>query len=141
MIDFTSWYSILNHFKLQQFNIISFFSLSKVTLMSSTYIDYLKYRYKSNTFSKIRLILTNFWKSGHLFFLHQRCPPISVYSSRISCGTYVSISVTHVSNRLRFNTFFTFILSFEDGISNEWSSLPLKSRHILKKFSKILKWL
>ena len=46
MIYFTSLYSVLKHFKLQQFNIISF--LSKVTPMSSTYIDYLKYRYKSS---------------------------------------------------------------------------------------------
>ena len=46
MINFTSLYSVLKHFKLQQFNIISF--LSKVTPMSSTYIDYLKYRYKSS---------------------------------------------------------------------------------------------
>ena len=42
------------------------------------------------------------------------------------------ISVAQVSNTLRFDTFFTFILSFEDGISmellhgisNEWTSLP-----------------
>ena len=46
MINFTSLHSVLKHFKLQQFNIISF--LSKVTPMSSTYIDYLKYRYKSS---------------------------------------------------------------------------------------------
>ena len=70
MIDSTSLYSILKHFKLQQFNIISF--LSKVTPMSSIYIDYLKYRYKSS-------------------------------------------KLYHVSNRLRFDTFFTFIHSFENG--------------------------
>ena len=29
------------------------------------------------------------------------------------------ISVAHVSSRLRFDTFFTFILSFENGISYE----------------------
>ena len=46
MINFTSLHSVLKHFKLQQFNIISF--LSKVIPMSSTYIDYLKYRYKSS---------------------------------------------------------------------------------------------
>ena len=47
------------------------------------------------------------------------------------------ISVAHVSNRLRFDTFFTFILSFENGISNEWPSLPYKSRHILDKNSQM----
>ena len=41
----------------------AFFSLSKMTPMFSTYIDYLKYRYKkSNKFSKMRLIFTNFRK-------------------------------------------------------------------------------
>ena len=44
-------------------------------------------------------------------------------------------SVAHVSNRLRFDTFFTFILSFENGISNDWPALPSKSRHILDKNS------
>ena len=28
--------------------------------------------------------------SGHIFFLHKRCPPISIYWSVISCGTHVS---------------------------------------------------
>ena len=35
--------------------------------MPATYLDCLKYRYKSNKFLKIRLILTNFCKSGHIF--------------------------------------------------------------------------
>ena len=56
---------------------LSFFSLSKVTTMCSTYLEYLKYRYESKKFSKIRLILANFLKSGHLWladnFLHQWC--------------------------------------------------------------------
>ena len=34
------------------------------------------------------------------------------------------IGVVHVSNRLRFDTSFTFIFSFKNGISNEWNSLP-----------------
>ena len=78
---------------------LSFCSFSNLTPMSSTYLDYLKYRYKSNKFSKMRPIFTNFRKSGHLqlvdtFFLHQRCPLISIY---------LSLSVAHVSNRLRFD--------------------------------------
>ena len=44
---FINWYFVFQQFKLQQFN-ISFFSLSKVTPMSCTCLDYLKYRYKSN---------------------------------------------------------------------------------------------
>ena len=66
--SFSSWYFVLKHFKLHQFNIISFFLffLSKVTPMSSNYFDYLNYRYKSDKYSKIRLILPNFQKSGHL---------------------------------------------------------------------------
>ena len=56
MIDFTGWYFILKHFKLQQFYIISFFLFFDQSdpTMSSTYLDYLKYRYNSNKFSKIR---------------------------------------------------------------------------------------
>ena len=34
--------------------------------MSSTYLDYLEYRYKSNEFSKMRLMLPNFCKTGRL---------------------------------------------------------------------------
>ena len=114
MIDFTNWYFILKHFKLEQFNIISFFSLSKVTPMSSTYLDYLKYRYKSNKFSKVRLILPNFRKSGHLQLAKKFFPMVSA-NWRENCSIYSShivrdacISVTHVSNRLRFDTFFYF---------------------------------
>ena len=66
----SNFFSQLKHFNLQQFSIISFFLsffvLSKVTLIPSTYLDYLKYRYESNDFSKKGLILPNFSKSGHL---------------------------------------------------------------------------
>ena len=81
MIDFTSWFSILKHFK---FQLLSFFSFPKVTPMCSTYIGYLKYRYQIKSEKWTPLI------SGHIFFLHQRCPPISIYSSLIPCGTHVS---------------------------------------------------
>ena len=55
----------LKQFKLQQFNIISFF-LFFFQSNPNVYLDYLEYSYKSNKFSKIRLILSNFPKSGHL---------------------------------------------------------------------------
>ena len=71
MIDFTSSYFLLKQsyflFKLQQFNMISFFP------SFSFYLDYLKYRYKSNECSKIRLILPK-WTlliSGQLFLKQQ----------------------------------------------------------------------
>ena len=68
MIDFTSWYFVLKHFKLQQFNTISvFLFFIQSDPMSSTYLDYLKYRYKGNKLSKIMLVLPNFPKSEHLF--------------------------------------------------------------------------
>ena len=66
MMDFTSWYLVLKHFKLQQFNIVFFFLFFVQSDPDvSTYLDYLKYRYKSNKFWKIRLILSNFPKGGH----------------------------------------------------------------------------
>ena len=67
--------------------------------MSSTCLDYLRYRYKSNEFSKIRLILPNFWKSGHLLLADNFFVPMvfanwrenySICSSLISCRTHVS---------------------------------------------------
>ena len=125
MIDFTSWYFILKHFKLEQFNIISFFSLSKVTPMSSTYLDYVKYRYKSNKFSKVRLILPNFRKSGHLQlakFFFQWCPLIGertvVSIHLISCGTHVSAWHMYRTGG-DLILFFTFILSFKNDVTNE----------------------
>ena len=120
---------------MQQLNIISFFLFflqSYPSKMSCTYLDYLKYRYKSNKFSKIRLILSNFRKSGHLwladnFFFaptgsanwRKNC---SIYSSLISCETNVSTWHMYWTGwDLIF--LFTFILSFENGISKKSSPI------------------
>ena len=43
------------------------------------------------------------------------------------------INMAHVSNRLKFDTFFTFILSFENGFSDNWTSLTSKNRHLFDK--------
>ena len=46
------------------------------------------------------------------------------------------LSVAHVSNRLRFGPFFTFTLSFENDISNEWiSHCHKKNCHLFDKNS------
>ena len=50
--------------------------------------------------------------------------------------TYTSMA--HISNRLRFDTFFTFIFSFENGISKGWTSLPQKKKcHLFDKNSEM----
>ena len=79
--------------------------------MSSTYLDYLKYRYKSNKFLKIRLILPNFRKKntpliGGKNFLYQWCPLIGerivvsidlLYRAGHMYQRGTCISVSHVS--------------------------------------------
>ena len=46
--------------------------------------------------------------------------------------------MAHVSNRLKFDTFFTLILSFENGISNERTSLPQKEKKVVSCRTKTL---
>ena len=84
MLNFTGWYFVLKHFKLQQFNIMSFhFFLSflcpmwpwclPLTLTTSN-IDI-----KVITFLKIGLILPNKKRTPLIsgkFFFHQQCPLI-----------------------------------------------------------------
>ena len=72
VIDFTSWYFVLKHFKLQQFNIISFFLFFvQSDPMSDIGIKEI-FKNKANIaqLSKKRkpLISRDFF-----FFLHQRC--------------------------------------------------------------------
>ena len=44
----------------------------------------------------------------------------------------ICVNMAHVSNRaLKFDTFFTLILSFGNGISNEWTSLPQKEKKVV----------
>ena len=50
----------------------------------------------------------------------------------------ICVNMTHVSNRFKFNTFFTLILSFENGISNEWTSLPQKEKKVVTWSTKTL---
>ena len=69
------------------------------------------------------------------FYLQQRCPPISIYSSLISCGTHVS--VWHMCLTGWDLILFLLYFSFEYGISNEWPLLPWKSRYILDKVSQM----
>ena len=92
MIDFTRWYFLLKHLT----SFLSFFSLYKVTPMSSTYLDYLKslkiFENKANLaqLSKKPSLLI----SGSIFFAltvsanwRDNC---SIYSSLISCERHVS---------------------------------------------------
>ena len=118
-----------------------------MTPISSTYLDYLNmvigviFENESNIIQLLKK-----WTpliSGQIY-LHQQCPLIGerpvVYSSLISCGTHVSawhITCISVSNRLRFATFFTLILSFENGIGNEWTSLLSKNHHLFDKNSQM----
>ena len=109
----------------------AFFSLSKMTPMSSTYIDYLKYRYKkSNKFSKIRLIFTNFRKKWTAlislvdnFFLRQRCPPTSIYSSLISCGTHVLAWHMYLTGRDLILFLLSYFLFKMASVMNDFTSI------------------
>ena len=52
MKDFTGWYFVFKHFKLQQFNIsLSFFVQSDLDVFQLPWIPHIEYRYKSNKFS------------------------------------------------------------------------------------------
>ena len=50
----------------------------------------------------------------------------------------ICVNMAHVSNRLKFDTFFTLILSFENGISNEWTSPPQKEKKVATCLTKTL---
>ena len=100
MIDFTNSNSILKHFKLQQFNIISCICPKWPRCLSLTLTT--SNGYKSNKFLKIRLIFTNFEKldtsnKWRHFFLPQQCPPLSIYSSLFSCRTHESTGHMHIT--------------------------------------------
>ena len=69
--------------------------------MSSTYLKYLKYRYKSNKFSKIRLIMPKFWNSRRLklaykIIWHRRCLLIG---KRTVVSIHLLFSTRHMYQR------------------------------------------
>ena len=44
----------------------------------------------------------------------------------------ICVNMAYISNRaLKFDTFYTLILSFGNGISNEWTSLPQKEKKVV----------
>ena len=98
--------------------------------MCSTYIDYLKYRYQSKSEKWTPLI------SGHIFFFHQRCPPISIYSSLISCGTHVSAWHIYVASWEWVLFLLPYFLLKMLSVMNDLHCHK-KSRHILDKNSQL----
>ena len=162
MIDFTCWYFLLKDCsKCTSFSnltsFLSFFYLCNVTPMSSTYLDYLKDRYKSDKLLKITLILPILYQwcpliwektvvsihllyhAGHmyqrgtciyqveiwyLFYIHTSQPAITCSKLTIETieqGVKYTCSSVSIVNFEQVNAG---SVSFENGVSNEWISLP-----------------
>ena len=73
---------------------------------------------------------------GHIF-LHQRCPPIIIYSSLVSCGTHVSAWLMYLTGWDLILFLLSYFLLKMVSIMNELHC----HRKVVTYLTKILKWL
>ena len=105
----------------------SYFNKIYIVIVLSYAFYFLKEsKSKSNTFK------------FYAFRFHEKWAWIIIIISIHFLFRVIYVNMAHVSNRLKFDTFLYFHIFFENGINNEWNSLPQKkSRHLFDKNSQM----